>query len=151
MSAATTPLPGTVKVYISARPSDLPRALALRDALRRYGIGCTSRWLDAPRETDAETRVEDIQRSDVVVFLNPLSSHAQGFGGCHTEVGIALGRPMPVIVFGARENGFHRDGSRVEFVPDGTTPDRLVVAINLAAKFGTPLPVRFGVKEGVSA
>lgn len=148
-SPAYQPHAGEVRVYIAARTEDQARAAAVRDSLRHYGIGCTSRWLDlleVPRVSTAGARVcvEDIQRADVVILLNPREAHRTGTGGRHTELGIAIGCGKPALVLGDAENVFHSPDHHVQIVPGNMPPHALAAIVKLAALHGTPLPVDCG-------
>lgn len=137
--------PGAVKVYIAARTEDQARAAAIRALLHAHGVGCTSRWLDlddVPRVSPegAAGCLEDIDRCDVFLLVNPREAHRSGTGGRHTETGFAIGRGKPTLIFGEAENVFHTY-ARVQVVPDDVTPSVLATIVKLAAVSGTPLPV----------
>lgn len=134
----------TISVYIAARTEDQARAAAIRDALRPYGVRCTARWLDlidVPRSSPDGARVclEDIERADVFLLLNPAEAHRTGTGGRHTEAGYALGQGKPLLVYGAPENVFH-SLARVQVVDGGIGMHALAVLVKLASQHGTPLP-----------
>jgi nucleoside 2-deoxyribosyltransferase len=94
----------------------------LRDALAVAGVVVTSRWIegnheierdasgeDADRERQrfAEEDLEDINRADVLVIFSPREHFRTGRGGRHVEVGYAIGRGIPIVLVGERENVFH--------------------------------------------
>ena len=50
---------------------------------------------------------EDVRHADVCVAFTEAPDEAQGRGGRHAELGIALGLGHRVIVIGPREHVFH--------------------------------------------
>lgn len=138
-----------IRVYIAAHTENQAQAIALRDLLRSLGIGCTARWLKqlyVPRESvdGAETCLEDIERADVVILLNPKALHGMGTGGRHTECGMALALRKPLLIVGEAENVFHSRAWRAEIVPTGTSIFKMADIVRQAAQLGTPLPVQIG-------
>jgi hypothetical protein len=85
---------------------------------------CTSRWLATDHEVDfqddvdqlryegegynfAIEDVDDIRRSEAVVFFSSKNHESKGRGGRHTEFGICLGLELPVFLIGEPECAFH--------------------------------------------
>lgn len=104
-------------VYIAARFSDQKEARNLREYLRGKGFSVTARWIDEEPGLDvtmsddqrrflAKMDVLDVRRAQALVLVNNTGKDTYGTGGCHTEVGLALGMGIPVIVFGPRTNIF---------------------------------------------
>lgn len=111
-----------MRIYICARSEDLEVGRVYRDKLQANGHVVTSRWLNglvglgavpAPGKASddlqnaANMDLEDIDKADCVLAINPKSAHRSGTGGRHVEVGYALARSVPVVLVGERENVFH--------------------------------------------
>ena len=109
-------------IYVCARSEDIEIARACRDMLEANGHIVTSRWLKglvglgatpAPGKANDDLRdaaymdLEDIDRSDCVLAINPKSAHRSGTGGRHVEVGWAMRANIPVVLVGELENVFH--------------------------------------------
>jgi nucleoside 2-deoxyribosyltransferase len=121
-------------VYLAGRTEDLEAVRTMRDRLLELGIRCTSQWLNPGginlnnQALGAAQCIHDITRADALVLVNLEKIHRTGTGGRHTEVGIALMLPRPVIVYGERENVFHHHPA-VSRVPRGTSMADLAEAI----------------------
>ncbi|WP_438752026.1 hypothetical protein [Pararhizobium sp. O133] len=99
-----------MKFYVAAHDRLLASLVA--GAITRAGHDCTSTWIKnefLPTDTHTvEERlsiafedVEDVCRSDVLVLVAGAEKYS---GGKFVEAGIAMGRGIPVIVVGRREN-----------------------------------------------
>jgi hypothetical protein len=89
--------------------------------LESWGFEVTSRWLDNPTAvaaTDLEPGsigahlasmdLEDLRRSDIcLAFAEEVGHPRPGRGGRHTELGIAIGLGLDVVLVGPREHVFH--------------------------------------------
>lgn len=123
-----------MKIYIAAPYAvrDELRSYALD--LTRVGHTITSSWLDATHEinqgsletapdlSDAYAQqhsmkdIEEVMSSDLLIFVTwDKAQHIAAWkdlggnsGGRHVETGVALSHDIPVIVWGAPENIFHR-------------------------------------------
>lgn len=103
-----------MRVYIAA-PWPLQRQA---DTVRHYlealdGVVVTARWLDLPAfapdsEDGARLCLEDIDRSDVVLLINPPEWAERGTGGRHFECGYALAKGKRIVIWGVWSNTFHR-------------------------------------------
>jgi nucleoside 2-deoxyribosyltransferase len=116
-----------MNVYLAARYSRNPEMRVVEKALVALGHAVTSRWIRgthklpegagaaaaaALRAAWAAEDLEDLEAADVVVaFTEEPRAERPGTpvsrGGRHVEFGYALGRKMPVVVVGWRENVFH--------------------------------------------
>lgn len=126
--------PITTRVYLAGRSEDQPILQALRDALTREGIGCTSRWLngfDSDPFVGARNDLEDIARADVFVLYNPAHVHRTGTGGRHFETGYAWSLRRPILLVGTPENIFQPYVANIT-LPDVASPGEIAIAINLA-------------------
>ena len=110
-----------MKVYLAARYDRREEMKEHRKALNAAGITVTSRWLDEDEPLDADmwnkedswyihtsiVDLQDIEDANAVIFFseNPLVGIKRG--GRHVEMGYALGREIPVVVIGGKENVFH--------------------------------------------
>jgi hypothetical protein len=116
-----------MKVYLAARYSRNPEMRVVERALLALGHVVTSRWIrgghrlpeeighaaaEALRAAWAAEDLEDLEAADVLVaFTEEARVERPGTpvsrGGRHVEFGYALGRKMPVVIVGHRENVFH--------------------------------------------
>jgi nucleoside 2-deoxyribosyltransferase len=99
-----------MKVYIAAPYQEREFAQRMMAELQRDGIVCTSQWLTSEDDlTDEHARkdLRDIDRADAVLLINPECYASSGTGGRHVEVGYALARSKPVLLWGSRSNIFH--------------------------------------------
>jgi hypothetical protein len=109
------------RVYLASR---FARQLELRAVARELetdGFEVTSRWLMSPgpladddlRDSGpaaefAQMDFEDLSRAHICVAFTEHPNQARpGRGGRHTELGIALGLGLEVILVGPREHVFH--------------------------------------------
>lgn len=99
-----------MKFYVAAHDRLLASLVA--DVISRGGHDCTSTWIKnefhptekhtvEERMSIAFEDVEDVCRSDVLVLVAGADKYS---GGKFVEAGIAMGRGIPVIVVGRREN-----------------------------------------------
>ena len=110
-----------VRVYLASRFARRDELRAIATELESEGLIVTSRWLESPTSvsTDdlapggrgAELAVmdlEDLRRSDICVAFTEEHGHPRpGRGGRHTELGIAIGLGIDVVLVGPREHVFH--------------------------------------------
>lgn len=123
------------RIYLAARYSRRLELCGYRRALELHGILVTSTWLNGEHQIDdgghpigetgadlvergggdraAELRqhfavedLRDVRRSDALVAFTETPRSTSSRGGRHVELGVALGRGIPVIVVGPRENVF---------------------------------------------
>lgn len=99
-----------MKFYVAAHDRFLASLVA--DVISRAGHDCTSTWIKnvflptehhtfEERMSIAFEDAEDVCRSDVLVLVAGAEKYS---GGKFVEAGIAMGRGIPVIVIGRREN-----------------------------------------------
>jgi len=99
-----------MKFYVAAHDRLLASLVA--GVITRAGHECTSTWLKneflttekhtiEERMSIAFEDVEDVCRSDVLVLVAGADKYS---GGKFVEAGLAMGRGIPVIVIGRREN-----------------------------------------------
>lgn len=99
-----------MKFYVAAHDRLLASLVA--DTISHAGHECTSTWIKneflptdkhtvEERMSIAFEDVEDVCRSDVLVLVAGADKYS---GGKFVEAGIAMGRGIPVIVVGRREN-----------------------------------------------
>ncbi len=113
----------TIAVYIAARWENKADAAALRDALAKHDIGCTSKWIsegpsvsslgdnfdDKQRSRVALGNIIDIQHGRALILFNPTSKHKVGTGGCHWETGAAYAWGKPIFLVGYDPNDITPD------------------------------------------
>lgn len=105
-------------IYFAAR---FKRAEELRSLAAELeytaNVHITSSWLkgtdgdekdhdnasDEEKQTYALRDLDDLARADTLVYFAPAGRH----GGCHVELGIALGSGKTVLFVGEKENVFH--------------------------------------------
>lgn len=88
-----------MKIYIAARFTSKEIAKIVREALTALGHEVTSTWLDGDEPTTRETAEKDfrdIDRADALLFL---SMNVDGAKGAYVEVGYALAKGKPVLVY----------------------------------------------------
>lgn len=97
-----------MKIYIAASMDAIKRCQANATKIHNLGHGVTSRWIHEPPELApqkcARIDVEDIHRSELVIFDNQMESTT---GGMHFEIGYATALDMPVWLIGKRTCIFH--------------------------------------------
>lgn len=108
-----------MKIYLASRYSRREELCKYRDELVAAGHEVTSSWLDtnwrpneegasaAPPEYRREWAQKDFNDVRAAGCLIYFASGTRGRGGCHVEVGIALGIQSTVVVIGEPENLFH--------------------------------------------
>ena len=116
-----------MKVYLAAPYPARPTIAALAaTTLSTNGHDVTAQWVHdttpirpdtvgpAPALTDDQVAdaayacLTDIDHADALVLITAAQVSAEGGGDRHVETGYALARSIPVIVYGAPENVFHR-------------------------------------------
>lgn len=93
--------------------------------LRTMGLECTSQWLQEKHASNttlseqiadlhesgmreiATMDLDDVKRSDVIVFFSQSDQTPTFRGGRHVEFGYALARNKIIVVVGPKENIFH--------------------------------------------
>lgn len=94
---------------------------AVATDLEAAGLVITSRWLGSPApltasdlepggsgEQLAMMDLEDLRRSDIcLAFTEDSHQVSRGRGGRHTELGMAIGLGLKVLIVGPREHVFH--------------------------------------------
>jgi len=110
-----------MKVYLAAQYPWKDTITKYAEQLRANGIEVTSSWLEEPHAPNTKLQqlpdeqhtyyamndLNDVDRSDMLVLFSVDPSTAVPRGGRHVEFGYALGKRMPVIVVGPKENIFH--------------------------------------------
>lgn len=97
-----------MKVYVATKFEDKRFASFWMGLLRAAGIEITHDWSAAEQDSDAQATDEErtehamldfqgVLDADLVWILAPKASGS----GCWTEMGIALGRNIPVVLSGA--------------------------------------------------
>ena len=108
-------------IYIAGRYSRRDEFRAVAETLRDHGHVVTSRWLDENEPLDAkmgdntpefyqETAtidLQDIKRSDIVLFFAEDPAIGIPRGGRLVEMGYALALDKTVEIIGSAENVFH--------------------------------------------
>lgn len=102
--------------YLAARWEDRETAKRIRSVIcAALGWKCSSRWLedepeaknDAEKALWARLDLDDIDKSDMLILLNPEKNHRSGTGGRHVEFGYAYANGKELTLIGGRENIFH--------------------------------------------
>ena len=114
-----------MRLYLASRFSRMDELNGYADQLRANGFTIDARWLtgehgvvgdrveaaryDIPMEarTFANDDVEDIQKSNGLVFFSQPPCEPAPRGGRHFEMGLAYGLQKNILVVGPRENIFH--------------------------------------------
>lgn len=117
-----------MKFYVASHFSEKELTKKLAEQIAVDGHVCTSTWLSQEDLTDPhdhETRqryaledMQDVLRSDVLVFRNPKESHGKGSGGRRVEFGIAAFAGMPILIYGGPSEGIFDDLPSVTVCPD---------------------------------
>jgi hypothetical protein len=108
-------------VYLASRFARRDEMRAIASELSAAGFLVTSRWLQSSAAlTAAELEpgrlggqlacmdLEDLRRAELLVaFTEEPDQQRPGRGGRHTELGIALGLGIGVVLVGPREHVFH--------------------------------------------
>jgi nucleoside 2-deoxyribosyltransferase len=97
-------------VYIAAPYPAREAAIDLMATLDAAGFEVTSSWLvedDMLTDEFARKDLDDIDRADALVAMNPPEWAERGTGGRHVEFGYALAQGKPIVLVGARSNIFH--------------------------------------------
>ncbi|HEX4347590.1 MAG TPA: hypothetical protein VHZ73_08460 [Vicinamibacterales bacterium] len=126
----------SLRVYIAAPFELQARARAYAAFLDEAGIEVIARWLGTADENSAlwaDRCLEDVDRVDVLIALNPPGWERTGTGGRHCEVGAALKAGKPVVVIGVASNLFHQHRNVIH-IPSGDT--LLVTLVDLARMKG---------------
>lgn len=109
------------RIYIAGRFARRDQFAVIATELEAAGAQVTSRWLstsDAPLQRHhltpdsrggemAAMDFEDVRGSDICIAFTECPEAAQGRGGRHTELGIALALSLRVVIVGPREHVFH--------------------------------------------
>lgn len=112
---------GTGRIYLASRFARRDEMRTIAWELESCGFEVTSRWLESPAaltSSDLEPEgvgadlasmdLEDLRRSDVCLAFTEASDHPRpGRGGRHTELGIAIGLGLGIMLIGPREHVFH--------------------------------------------
>jgi hypothetical protein len=109
------------RIYIAARFARRAQLTVVARELEAAGAELTSRWLTTtpgPLESDqldpdslggqmALMDLADVRSADVCIAFTESPGEAQGRGGRHTELGIAIALGRRIILVGPREHVFH--------------------------------------------
>jgi hypothetical protein len=86
--------------YVASRLEDRDRALGFIERLEKEGHRCTLAWPRMPRVHTlaelahrGEEEVQAIGRADVLLMIAP------GGRGTHTELGVALGKGIGIVLY----------------------------------------------------
>lgn len=109
--------------YLAARYSRREELCGYRADLAERGVKVPARWLNGDHQIDnqglsveagraARTRfatedLSDVLSADLLIAFTEPPRSSNSRGGRHVEFGVAIGRGIPVIVVGPRENVFH--------------------------------------------
>jgi hypothetical protein len=110
----------SARVYLAARFARNAEVRAAADDLRSRGIAVVSSWFDnaplleqelAPSGRAAQAALSDLRElrlaTTLVAFTEDPGQQNGGRGGRHTELGIAIGLGLRIILVGRREHVFH--------------------------------------------
>lgn len=123
-----------MKIYLAARYSRRLELVGYKDQLQAQGHEVPARWLLGQHQLDNEGRpigedgealveagsddagyyrekfaqddYDDVLSSDLLIAFTEEPRSGNSRGGRHVELGLALGRGIPVIIVGPRENVF---------------------------------------------
>lgn len=109
--------------YLAARYSRREELCRYRADLADRGVKVPARWLNGNHQIDdqglsaeagrearerfATEDLDDVLTADLLIAFTEPPRSSNSRGGRHVEFGVAIGRGMPVIVVGERENVFH--------------------------------------------
>lgn len=110
-----------MKVYLAARYSTKDQIAKYAEELRALGIEVTSTWLEEPHSPTSQLNelegeqhtfyalndLRDVDAADALVFFSVPPTQPMVRGGRHVEFGYALGKRLPIVVVGPKENIFH--------------------------------------------
>lgn len=100
-----------IHIYLAAPYEIRPQARKFAERLTSSGyIACTASWLFDEHPVGPEAAqidIDDIDRADILVALNPSPWHQKGTGGRHAELGYAIARQKPILLLGERSQLFH--------------------------------------------
>jgi hypothetical protein len=101
-----------MKYYLAARYSRAEEMRGYAAQLEALGHVVTSRWIhghgDRPDMHLAWEDLADLVGAEMLIFFSDEpDAKTRGRGGRHVEFGIAVGRAMPILIVGRRENVFH--------------------------------------------
>ena len=99
------------KVYVAAPGELQEQARAIAKKLEALGFKVTSRWLYMDLQGDqadgARVDLQDINKADILLLINPAEFMRSGTGGRHVEFGYAAALGKQLVVLGVRSNVFH--------------------------------------------
>lgn len=109
------------KIYIAARFDRREELGPIVSQLEAAGAEVVSRWVKyegaklGPQELSparrggesAQMDLHDLQQADLCIAFTESAGNETGRGGRHTELGIAIGIGIDLIVIGPREHVFH--------------------------------------------
>jgi nucleoside 2-deoxyribosyltransferase len=112
---------GVVRVYLASRFARRDEMREVASELEASGFIVVSRWLGSPAPLSAddlnpggpasslaEMDLEDLRRADLCIAFTEATDHPKpGRGGRHTELGIAVGLGLEIMIVGPREHVFH--------------------------------------------
>lgn len=99
-----------MKIYIAAPYEMRRKACSIASWLESQGIEVTSRWLAGEvgeQSAWAQNDLDDIDRADLLLALNPEEYRNKGTGGRHGEFLYAHARGKQLVLVGVRTNIFH--------------------------------------------
>ena len=110
-----------MKIYLAAMYSQKPLMEKYAKELRDLGFEVTASWLEESHHPHSKMSdltnnelvqyaiadLNDIDKSDILVFFSQDPETATVRGGRHVEVGYALAKNKAILVVGPAENIFH--------------------------------------------
>lgn len=121
-----------LSVYIAAPFQLRATAQLVRSGALSLGLISTARWLDVDLENWndewARKDLDDLDRAQILLLVNPADWATEGTGGRHVELGYAIARRKTIVLLGARTNIFHHL-SAIHVAKDLTTALCLVNAL----------------------
>lgn len=96
-----------LRVYIGGSMNNMARIAAMNEQVAARGCRVVSSWAftptDRPAVEAARQDYREIMQADLLIVDCTVPSSS---GGLNTEVGIALGRPIPFVLVGRSRNVF---------------------------------------------
>lgn len=107
-----------MKVYVSAPFQLIEKARTISDVLHMNRIIVVSTWPDTTVTDTPENwkraaagDLAELDQAHILLAINSIEWGNKGTGGRHVELGYALARRIPVLLYGDRTHAFHYDDS----------------------------------------
>lgn len=127
-----------MKVYIASALENAAEVARLRDILAFAGHVVTYDWtIHGSVQSEGAERIAEVAAAEMagVIDADVLVALLPGGRGTHTEIGIALGSGVPVILRGAehyaRECAFYRAPGVIDRVPAWCSLEGIVAALTV--------------------